>query len=81
VVATNVAGNPEAVINEETGLIVPPKNPEALARAICRLLLNGEEARRMGEKGRKRVKEHFSLEKMVKEYEDVYDSLMSKGGA
>lgn len=78
VAATNVAGNPEAVINEETGLIVSAKNPEALAEAICRLLQNPEEAKRMGDNGRNRVKEYFTFDKMVKEYEDIYSSLLNK---
>ena len=50
----------EAVIHEETGLLAPPRDPEALARAIVRLLANPEVAHMYGDAARKRVEERFS---------------------
>ncbi|MBF8258821.1 MAG: hypothetical protein HW377_1195 [Actinobacteria bacterium] len=77
VVATRVGGNPEAVIDGETGILVPPRDPSTLSAAILSLLRDPERARAMGEAGRRRVVEHFSLEKMVREIESLYDSLLS----
>jgi len=75
VVATNVGGNPEVVVDGETGILVSPKEPEKMAEAIVRILSDKDMAKRMGEAGRKRVEEKFSLEKMVKEYEELYESI------
>jgi glycosyltransferase involved in cell wall biosynthesis len=60
VVATAVGGTPELVVDGETGLLVPPDDVDALARALGRLLAEPELARRMGEDGRARVREHYS---------------------
>jgi glycosyltransferase involved in cell wall biosynthesis len=76
VVATNVGGIPEVVEDGKTGILVPPKNPAALANAIIKLLKNPGLRKQMGEAGRKRAEEYFTMEKMVKEYEDVYDEII-----
>ncbi|RLG99177.1 glycosyltransferase, partial [Candidatus Bathyarchaeota archaeon] len=76
VVVTNVGGNPEVVVDGETGFLVPPKNPEKMAEAIITLLKNKELAKKMGVAGRKRVEEKFSLERMVREYEEIYRNLL-----
>ena len=68
VVATAVDGNPELVVHQETGLLVPPRDAEALAEAICDLLEHPEKAQRMGRRGQERVRQHFSFEKMVQAY-------------
>lgn len=65
VVATRVGGNPEAVVHEETGFIVPPREPRELARALRPLLENPDLARQMGAAGRRRAAERFSREAMV----------------
>ncbi len=78
VVATRVGGVPEAVVHGETGLLVPPKDPEALAEAICWLLEHPTEAARFGEAGRRRVTERFELTGMVRQYEAVYERLVAE---
>ena len=78
VVATNVGGNPEAVIEGETGFLVQPKDPEALAEAVIKLLEDKQLARGMGIAGRERVIEHFTLDRMIRETESLYDSLLEK---
>lgn len=77
-VATKVGGNPEAVEHGVTGLLVPPRNPSALAQAISRLLENPEMGRSFGAAGRQRVAERFSVEKMVRETERLYLKLLEK---
>jgi len=76
VVATPVGGVPEAVVDGETGILVPPDDPEALAAALLRLLRDPELGRRMGEAGRRRVEAHFSLDRFVERVQALYDELL-----
>jgi len=76
-IVTNVGGNPEAVVDRETGLVVSPRNPEQLAAAIERLASNGELRRSMGVKARARVQREFSMERCVARYEQLYEALLS----
>jgi glycosyltransferase involved in cell wall biosynthesis len=78
VVATDVGGNPEAVQHGVSGLLVPPRDSEALACAIGVLLENRELAANLGQAGRQRVVEHFSNTRMVQETERFYLSLLSR---
>jgi glycosyltransferase involved in cell wall biosynthesis len=80
VVATDVGGNPEAVENGVTGLLVPPRDPDALARAVCLLLGNREMAAEMGNAGRERVAKRFSMDQMVRETETLYLKLLNGHG-
>ncbi len=77
-VATAVGGNPEAVVNEETGLLVPPRSPEELADALLRLLKNPEMRNHMGTKGLERVREYFSMERLIENMESLYLELLEK---
>jgi len=79
-VATNVGGNPEVVVDGETGILVPPKDPQAMADAIVKILRNPELAQKMGAAGRRRVEEKFSLDRMVGEYEELYEKCLSRKG-
>lgn len=72
VVATNVGGNPEVVAAGETGLLVPPQAPEALAAALLRLRREAGERARFGQAGRERVEKHFDVRRMVEQYEQLY---------
>lgn len=65
VVTTAVNGLPDVVIDGETGLVVPERDPTALAEALERLLADPEHARRLGEQGRRHVEQSFSLERSV----------------
>lgn len=76
VIASDVGGNREIVINGETGLLVPPRDPEILAQAIIELAKNPQKAKEMGKKGFLRVKEHFSLEAMVRKTTKLYERLI-----
>ena len=75
VVATRVGGNPEAIEDGQSGIIVPARDAEALARPIARLLEDPALASRMGEAARRRVAERFSMESMINATERVYRSL------
>lgn len=72
VVATDVGGNPEVVETGRTGLLVPPRQPEALAAAILRLLDTPLLAEAMSHEARARVEREFDVTRMVADYETLY---------
>ncbi|MDA1016392.1 MAG: glycosyltransferase [Planctomycetota bacterium] len=72
VIATRVGGNPEVVVDGETGRLVPPRDPQALAAAILKLIDNPQEWDRLGQAGRRRVQQHFCIRSMVQQYEELY---------
>jgi glycosyltransferase involved in cell wall biosynthesis len=76
VVATPVGGTPELVADGETGLLVPPRDPEALAAALRRLLEDPDLARRLGEAGRARVAERFTAAQQTRRVLELYDELV-----
>ena len=77
-VVTNVGGNPEAVIDGENGLVVPPHNPAALGDAILRLAHNANARKHMGAAGHQRVETLFSHDLCVAKYCALYEGLMDK---
>jgi glycosyltransferase involved in cell wall biosynthesis len=77
VVATAVGGIPEVVLEGKTGFLVPPRDPEALARAIERIMQNPAQGIRMGQAGRQRVKEQFTIQETVRKVEQLYNTLLS----
>ncbi len=72
VVASAVGGIPEVVVDGETGVLVQPEEPEALADAINRLMADPERRRRYAEAGRRRVEERFSWRRIADETIAVY---------
>ena len=76
VIATRVGGTPEVVENEVSGLLVPPRDPAALALAIGSLLHDPVRAAALGRAGRQRVERLFQLGRMVGETEALYDGLL-----
>ena len=77
VVASNIPGVDEVVVDGETGILVEHSNPVALASAIKKLLNNREQARMLGIAGRERAAKCFGCKRMVSEYEQIYDALQS----
>jgi glycosyltransferase involved in cell wall biosynthesis len=75
VVTTNVAGCRDAVINGETGLLVPVRNAEALAKAIEKLILNPDLRTKMGVSARVFAEKKFDIESVVKAHLDIYSEL------
>jgi glycosyltransferase involved in cell wall biosynthesis len=76
IIATNIAGNPELVVHGQTGLIVPPGEPQHLAEAILRLLHDKTLRNRMGKSGRQRVEKLFRVDQMVHATESFYQYLV-----
>jgi len=75
VVATTAGGIPEVVADGETGLLVPPRDHEAMASAIVRLLTDEDLRQRIGHAGLVRVRRRFSAERMVQETLRVYEKI------
>lgn len=78
VIASKVNGIPEVVIDNETGILVPPAQSTMLAEAIINLAQNKELAEKMGIAGYKRVNELFSREKMVSNFDNLYQRLLKE---
>ena len=76
VVCTSVEGVPEIVRDNKTGILVPPKDPGALATGIIKSLNDMDNARKMAEEGRKFVNENFDVKKMVDDIDTLYDTLL-----
>lgn len=77
VIATRVGGVPELVDDGETGLLVPPRDPEALGAAILHLLESPRLRADMGQRGRERVARHFSADRMVASTDQLFRRLLS----
>jgi glycosyltransferase involved in cell wall biosynthesis len=78
VVATRVGGNPELVIDGQTGLLVPIGDPLAMAAAIEHYLRAPALMQQHGRAGRRKIEQDLSLEKMVEGYLAVYDAVMAE---
>jgi glycosyltransferase involved in cell wall biosynthesis len=78
VVATAVGGNPEVVVEGVTGRLVPAAAPEALAAAMTQMCRNPETWGDLGRNGRERVEEHFSIRRMLSDYEALYRELLNR---
>lgn len=78
VLATDVGGNGELLLPEQTGLLVPAAEAEAMAQALLILALEPERARKMGLQGKARVDAKFSLPAMIRTYQNLYDQQLSQ---
>jgi glycosyltransferase involved in cell wall biosynthesis len=78
VVATAVGGVPQTVVDGETGLLVPPGDPMALARAIRRLIDDPDEAARLAAAGSELVRARYSIDEMVKATSAIYERMLAK---
>jgi glycosyltransferase involved in cell wall biosynthesis len=75
VIVSRVGGLPEVVTDGETGLLIPPQDPEALAAALARLLAEPDFARNLGEKARRHAEANYSLERLGREINEIYEGL------
>lgn len=76
-ICTNVGGMPEIVRNGIDGIVVPPSDPESLAKAILTLATDSESRKRFGESSKERVKKDFSIEKTVQSVFALCESLLT----
>lgn len=74
IVATNVGGNSEVIIDYETGILVPAADSGRLSQAIITVLQDNNLALRIAANARKRVEEKFSINTMLRDIEQIYDS-------
>jgi glycosyltransferase involved in cell wall biosynthesis len=77
VVASAIGGNDEAIIHQETGLLVPPAKPAALAAAIRTVLSDSHCGQRLAAAGKARVYRQFSAETMVQRVTQIYEEILS----
>jgi glycosyltransferase involved in cell wall biosynthesis len=75
VVATNISGNDELVLHNQTGLLVPPKSPKDIAHAITELKNNPEKADRLANNGKEHIRNNFHIDRTVKEMKALYKEL------
>lgn len=75
VIATAAGGNPELVVDQESGLLVPVRDPESAARAIVAIATDHDQSRRLAQAGRKRVEAGFSSDVRLRRIEDLYREL------
>jgi glycosyltransferase involved in cell wall biosynthesis len=80
VVATRVGGVPDVVRDSVDGYLVEPGDVDALAERLGRLAADPELARRMGEAGRARVLERYSVERLVGDVDALYRKLLAERG-
>ena len=73
VIATDISGNRQLIEHDVHGLLVPPRDPDALHQAIERLLVDRKLAAQLGASARERVAREFSLARMVDRYLEVID--------
>jgi glycosyltransferase involved in cell wall biosynthesis len=78
VVATDVGGAREAVVDGETGYLVPSDDHSAMADRIVALLRDPDEARTMGERGRHITREKFSCEAQLEKTQELYDRMLTR---
>jgi glycosyltransferase involved in cell wall biosynthesis len=78
VVATRVSSIPEIVVDGETGLLVPPDDPQALADALLRVL---DDAGEYGAAGLRRAREHFSIARMADRTLELYEAVAARVSA
>jgi len=76
VIASDVGGVSESVVNGRTGFLVPPKDPEILAKKIIHLIKNPNLRKEMGENGRKIAEKKYSTDKMMAKIENLLNEII-----
>lgn len=77
VVATNHGGPKEVVLQNETGLLVPPNDADAMAAALLTLIASPELRKSFGDEGRRRMQTHFGLDRFIEQMSALYNELLS----
>jgi len=77
IVATAVDGTPELIEHNETGLLVPPKSPQAMQEEILNLLEMEDRGKVLGQNAKQMAKQKFSFDKQFRKFEEVYDAMLA----
>ncbi len=80
IVATNVGGNPELITDGEHGIVVPPRDSAALARAMVALLESPQLGQTLAKNARNKVIKQYSLDSVLKQTEELYVGLLERRG-
>jgi glycosyltransferase involved in cell wall biosynthesis len=79
IVATRVGGNAEVVLHEETGLLVPPRDADALSNAMLRLMAMPDAERiAMGDRGAEHVRLNYGVQQAVERWEHLYGQVLAR---
>ena len=78
VVASNIGGLPEIVEDNVSGMLVPPANSNAIAEAVLSILADESKARRLKERGKRRVKELFGVHTNIERITELYFEVLKK---
>lgn len=76
-IATNVGGMPELVVDQENGLIVPPRDPQALARAVLYFAEDPSRCRVFGKHAQERIRTHFNIQTTIKQTIQLYEEVLN----
>lgn len=77
-IVTNIGGNPELVVNDESGIIIEPKNPKAIADAIMQLCDNPEKSKVLGINAKNRIGQHFTAAKTVTKTKQLFEGIVER---
>ncbi len=77
-IITNIPGNRELVVHDKNGLVVPSRNPKALADAIIKLYHDKDKCKQFGQLARKHIAEDLNCELTIEQTKDLYESLLEK---
>lgn len=80
VIATSVGGIEEIVIDGETGLLVPPESPEALANALTKIIKSPTLNKKLGEQAYQRIVNYFTIDNMINKYLIIFEELKTGKG-
>jgi len=80
VIATRIGGIPESIVENETGLLVAPRDPDSLATAIVSLAQSSERRAEMGHTGRRFIEREFNLDKLNDRWSELYRELVGANG-
>jgi glycosyltransferase involved in cell wall biosynthesis len=78
VIASRIGGTDELIVHEESGLLIPPSDPDALSEAVRRLLDDDQLRRRLGSAARDRVQQHFSASVVADRTTRLYEELLTE---
>ncbi|MBV9670300.1 MAG: glycosyltransferase, partial [Acidobacteriales bacterium] len=77
-IVTAVGGMPKVVRDADAGIIVPPSDPQALAQALLTMSRETNDRQRMASNARRAFLDHFTIERMAQQYQQLYASLLNR---